>query len=105
MTHDPFRVVVRLAVGAPRLELEPAVAPIAPDPFVPVASTPAKLITVNEHATFWEIVAVTVTLLSSVGANARQISEVPLWTLVLRTRTQFNPPPDTLVTVVLGPER
>src|SRR5947207_645973 len=105
MTQEPFRVVVRLAAGAPRVALEVPVAPIAPEPFVPVVSTPAKLITVKEHATLWEIVAVTVRLLSAEGANARQISEVPLCTLVLRTRTQFRPPPETPVTVVLGPER
>ena len=105
MTQDPFRVVVRLAVGAPPLEFAVPVAPMAPAPFVPEVSTPAKLITVKEHTTLWEIVAVTVTLLSAAGANARQISEVPLCTLVLRTRTQFNPPPETFVTVVLGPER
>jgi hypothetical protein len=71
-------VVVRLAVGAPRVEFPVPVAPIAPEPFVPVVSTPAKLITVKEQPKLWEIVAVTVALLNGDGANARQISEVPL---------------------------
>jgi hypothetical protein len=60
------------------LELAVPVAPIAPEPFVPEVSTPAKLITVMEQPTLWEIVAVTVTLFKGKGANARQISEDPL---------------------------
>jgi hypothetical protein len=39
--------------------------------------------TVKEELTRWESVAITVILLSADVANARQISEVPLWTLVL----------------------
>ena len=65
-------------MGAPLLALALPVAPIAPEPLVPVVSTPAKLITVNEELTLWESVAVTVTLLSAEEAKARQISEVPL---------------------------
>ena len=67
-------------MGAPLFggALELPVAPIAPEPWVPVVSTPAKLITVKEELTLWESVAVTVTLLSADVASARQISEVPL---------------------------
>jgi hypothetical protein len=78
ITQEPARVVVRLAVGAPLREFPVPVAPIAPEPFVPLESTPAKLITVMEEPTLLERVAVTVTLLSVCVAKARQISDVPL---------------------------
>ena len=52
--------------------------PMAPEPLVPVVSTPVNDMTVIEAATFWESVAVTVTLVSFEVANARQISAVPL---------------------------
>ena len=42
-------MVVRLAVGAPRLEFAVLVAPIAPEPFVPVVSAPEKDITEIEQ--------------------------------------------------------
>jgi hypothetical protein len=74
---DPARVVVSVAVGAPEAALFDAVAPIAPDPFVPVVSTPLKAITVNEDETARDSVAVTIMFVSAFGANARQISEVP----------------------------
>jgi hypothetical protein len=44
-------------------------------------------------------VAVTVTLLSVAGAKARQISAVPLWVFVRRTRTHGTPAPVTELTV------
>jgi hypothetical protein len=77
---------------------------MAPDPFVPEVSTPVKLMTVNREETFCESVALTVTLVNGEGANARQISDVPCCTLVLRTSTHVNPAPVTLVTVILGEE-
>ena len=72
---------------------------MAPDPFVPDVSTPVKLITVIDDCTVCDSVAVTVTLLSAVGANARQISAIPDCAFALFTNTQVNPPPVTPVTV------
>jgi hypothetical protein len=77
-TQEPFRVVVRFAVGAPRLELPVPVAPMAPEPFVPEVSTPVKLITVKEETTLCERLAVTVTLLSGEVEKDLHISEFPL---------------------------
>jgi hypothetical protein len=96
-------VVTRLAVGAPVAALALAVAPIAPEPLVPVVSTPLKLRTEIEETMLFDRVAVTVTLLNFEGAKARQISEVPFCTLVLTTSTQVRPPPETPVTVVVDP--
>jgi hypothetical protein len=42
-THDPFRVVVKVTFGAPELAFADALAPIAPEPFDPETSTPAKV--------------------------------------------------------------
>ena len=53
-------MVVRLAEGAPVAAFAVAVAPIAPDPLVPVVSTPVKLTTVIDDCTDCENVAVTV---------------------------------------------
>ena len=50
-TQELFRVVTRLAVGAPEDAFAVPVAPIAPDPFVPEGSTPVKLMTVIDEAT------------------------------------------------------
>jgi hypothetical protein len=80
-----------------------AVAPIAPDPFVPDVLTPTKLLIVMEETTLCDRVAVTVAALMGDVANARQISESPLCPFDLTTRVQVNPPPVTLVTVVLAP--
>jgi hypothetical protein len=77
-TQEAFRVVVRFAVGAPPLEFPVPVAPMAPEPFVPEVSTPAKLMIVIEEMTLCERVALTVILLSAEEENARQISEPPL---------------------------
>ncbi len=52
-------------------------APMAPEPLVPVRSTPLKLVTVIEEATLWERVAEKVTLLRAEVAKALQISELP----------------------------
>ena len=60
-THEPLRVVLKLAVGAPLLEFPVPVAPTAPEPFVPEVSTPVKVITVIDDATLCESVAVTFT--------------------------------------------
>jgi hypothetical protein len=77
---------------------------MAPDPFAPEESTPAKVMTVIEEATACDRVAVTVILLRAPGANARQISDVPLCPLALVTRVQVIPPPVMPVTVVFGPD-
>ena len=55
-----------------------------------------------EEATLCESLAVTETLLKGAAANARQISAVPLCTLLLVTRIHVRPAPETLLTVVLG---
>jgi len=65
-------VVVRLAEGAPAAALAVAVAPIAPEPLVPVVSTPVKLTTVIDDKTDCENVAVTVTLSALSARKARQ---------------------------------
>ncbi len=80
-----------------------AVAPIAPDPFVPDVLTPSKLLIVMEETTLWDRLAVTVAALMGEVAKARQISESPLCPFDLTTRVQVNPPPVMLVTVVLAP--
>jgi hypothetical protein len=78
---------------------------MAPEPFVPEVSVPVKVITVIEDATLCDSVAVTFTWLKGEVANARQISAVPAWVLVLLTSVQVNPAPVRLVTVVLEPDR
>jgi hypothetical protein len=100
-TTELARVVVSVAEGAPVVAFAVAVAPIAPDPLVPVVSTPVKLTTVMDDCTDCEKVAVTVTLLSVVGANARQISAVPSCVFVLCTSTHVRLAPVTLLTVVV----
>jgi hypothetical protein len=74
--------------------------PIAPEPFVPEASTPAKLITVMEENTLCESVAVTVAPLNVVGANARQTSAVPNCAFVRVTKAHVRLAPVTWVTVI-----
>src|SRR3954465_2017758 len=76
-TSELLRVVARFAFGAPPAEFADVVAPMAPDPLVPVVSTFEKLTTVIEAATDCDSVAVTLTPASVVGAKARQISAVP----------------------------
>jgi hypothetical protein len=104
ITKELSLVVVKIAAGAPPFEFPVPVIPIAPDPLVPVVSTPVKVITVIEDTVLRDNVAVTVALLSGVAAKVRQISEVPNCALVLRTSTQVSPAPETPVTVVLVPE-
>ena len=84
-------MLVSVAVGAPVSALPEAVAPIAPDPFVPDVSTFEKLITVMDAAAACARVAVTVTLVNAVGANARQISLGPSCTFVRLTSCQVRP--------------
>ncbi|MGJ0483524.1 MAG: hypothetical protein ACR65R_03185 [Methylomicrobium sp.] len=103
-THEPLRVVVRLAVGKPDAAFALALAPIAPEPFVPEVSTPVKVTIVREAAVLLDRVAVTATLVSTPGANARHTSAVPRWVLVRCTNTQVRLPPVMLETVVLVPE-
>ena len=62
-------------------------------------------LSVIEPATDWDRVAVTLALVSVVGARVRQISDDPLCVLVRFTRTQVSPPPATPVTVVFAPMR
>ena len=50
-THEPFRVVTSVAVGAPCDAFPLATAPIAPEPLVPDGSAPVKPITVMEDKT------------------------------------------------------
>src|SRR5260370_39511664 len=96
-----FRVVVRGGGGGAEVALAPAVAPIAPDPVVPEVSTPAKLMTSIDEATFCERVAVTETLLSGLGANDRQISAVARCEFVRSTKFHGDPVIVILVTMVL----
>jgi hypothetical protein len=103
-TSEPFRVVTKVAEGDPGFAFPVPLLPIAPEPLVPEASTPEKLITVREDTTLCDKVAVTVAPVNGEAAKARQISAVPLCTFVRCTRTQVNPPPDTPLTVVLGDE-
>src|SRR5206468_3294424 len=98
MTKELALVVVNDAVSAP-VPLPDAVAPMAPEPFVPVASTPLKVTTVIDAAALRVRVAVAVTFVNAAGANARQISEPPRGVLVRRTRTHVNPPPPMPVTL------
>jgi len=93
-------VVVNEAVGAPEAALVPFVAPIAPEPPVPVVSTPLIVTTVMDAATLWERVAVTEALVRTAGAKARQISAVPSCVLVRLTSDQVRLPPVTPVTVM-----
>src|SRR5712675_750249 len=104
MTREFALVVTREAVGAPALEFPVPVAPMAPDPLVPVVSTPAKLITVINETVLRDRVAVTVALVSCDVAKARQISAVPRCVLVLRTSTHVSPVVAMPVTVVFVPE-
>lgn len=76
-THELFRVVTNPAVGAPLAALPVPVAPTTPD-----GSTPVKVTTVIDAGSLIERVALTDTFVNTADANARQISEVPLCTLV-----------------------
>src|SRR5579883_528815 len=74
-------------------------APIAPEPLVPLVSTPLKLTICRDAKTVCARLAVTVTLDNGVTAKARHISEVPPpEEFALATGTQVRPPPLTLVT-------
>jgi hypothetical protein len=73
-----FRVVVSEAVGAPDAAFADFVAPMAPDPFEPVVSTPEKLITIMDASMLCERFAVTDAALMGDDAKARHISDVPL---------------------------
>ena len=104
-TQELFLVVTKLAVGAPGFALALAVLPIAPEPFVPVGSTPVKLITVIDAKTFCDSVAVTVALVKGEVAKARQISAVPLCVFVRTTNVHVSPVLAILFTVVLVPDK
>jgi hypothetical protein len=100
ITHELLRVVVSFAVGAPDAPLALTLAPMAPDPFVPVVSTPLNVTTPMDESTLCARLAVTETFVSAAVVNARQISEVPPLAFVRFTRVQVSPPPVTLVTVM-----
>jgi hypothetical protein len=101
ITNELFRVVTKEAWGVPVVSFPVPTAPTAPEPFVPEASTPTKLITVIEEVTLCESVAVTDTLLSTDGEKARQISAVPFCVLVRTTSCHVSPAPETALTLVL----
>ena len=90
-------------MGAPLAPLPVPVAPTAPAPFTPDVSTPVKVTTVIDAVWLLDKVAVTATLDSAVDAKARQISAVPLCTLVRPTSVQVKPAPVTLFTTVFVP--
>jgi hypothetical protein len=94
------RVVTRVALGAPDLALAPAVAPMAPEPPVPLVSVPVKVTTVMEAGTLCDSVAFTLTLDRVAEAKARQISAVPRCVLVRQTSAQVWLAPVTPVTVM-----
>jgi hypothetical protein len=100
MSRELLRVVVSCRVGAPVAPLFDPTLPTPPEPFVPVVSTPVKVITVMLDVTFCDKVAFTETLVRVVEANARQISDVPNWAFVRPTNVQLSPPPVTPVTVI-----
>src|SRR5579864_1752714 len=58
-THELCRVVTSAAAGAPGFAFPLPVAPTAPEPFVPDASTPLKLMTVIDAAMLCDVVALT----------------------------------------------
>ncbi len=80
------------------------IAPIAPEPFVPVGFTPMKLMTVIDESTALDRLAVTETLVKAAVAKVRQTSEVPACAFVLSTRTHVNPAPVTLAMVAVPGE-
>ena len=75
--RELFLVVVSMAEAV----LAVAVAPIAPEPLLPVASAPIKLTTVSDMSTLepgmFLTSAVIETLVRTEGAKARQTSAVP----------------------------
>src|SRR3984957_16823847 len=103
-THEAFRVLTKLAVGAPLAAFPVPGEPTPPDPFTPDVSTPVKVTTVIEAIWLLDKVALTETFVSGVDANVRQISDVPLCTLVRSTNAQVSPAPVMLLTVVFVPE-
>src|SRR6266850_1986237 len=102
-TSEFARVVTSVAIGAPDALFADVTAPIAPDPFVPVASTLENETIVIEETVVCDSVAVTVTLVIIAGAKARQISDVPRCAFVRPTSTHVRPAPVTLDTDVLVP--
>ena len=99
-TQELARVVVTEAVGAPLAAFVDAIAPMAPDPFVPDVSAPVNDTMVIADTACCESVAVTETFVSGDGANARQISLLPDCTFVRTTNCHVSPAPVMLVTVV-----
>ena len=90
-TRELFLVVVREAVGAPLLEFPVPVAPIAPEPFVPLRIDSVKVITVIEETVLRDRVAVTIALIKGAGAKASarfRPSRVVYWFFAPRTPGQ-----------------
>src|SRR5439155_15243478 len=87
--HEPARVVMSVAVGAPLAALPPMVAPLK------LRSAPIKAATVIEPTYDPLCVPLTVTLDRTLGAAACQISAVPRWALVRWRNRQVRPPPVT----------
>ncbi len=98
-TQEPSRVVVTDPVGAPEVALNMAVAPTAPEPLLPLESTPAKATTVIEEAALCAKLALIVALLKTAGAKARQISASPNTPFARAANCHVNPAPVTEVTV------
>ena len=64
--------------------------------------TPLNVITSIVETALCDNVAETEAPFNTFGANARQISDVPICAFVLATSVHVKPPPETLCTVVLG---
>jgi DNA-binding transcriptional regulator YdaS (Cro superfamily) len=105
-THELSRVVITEPLGAPEAALKVAVAPIAPEPLLPLESAPVKLTTVMEAAAVCASRAVIATLVNAAGANARQISASPGTLLARATNCQVSPAPltDVMAFPVVGVE-
>ena len=99
-TQELSLVLTNDAVGAPDTALALAVAPIAPDPFVPEESTPLNAATVMEDATLCARPAVTIAFFNGAVAKARQISASPGCPFARVTSTQARPAPFTVFTVM-----
>jgi hypothetical protein len=86
-------VVINCAVGAPARLFALAIAP--------VPEAPLNAATVIDDTTLCDNVACTVAFDNASGADARQISAVPLCALVRATGVHVSPAPVTDFTAVL----
>jgi hypothetical protein len=93
--------VVTLSVGAALEDVPVRKVPIAPEPLVPVISTPTNpVITYVPEAVAPEKDAVMLEIETGVDAKVRQSSQDPASVLARPTLTQVKPPPAMLLTVV-----